>query len=504
MTEVLDRWEMLARRFEPTPLRWPDPLVMAAELDPTVVSTPALRHIASQLVRLPEDGTGRLMVFLPPQEGKSTLVSRRYPLWLLAHDPTLRIGIVSYGAELAESFGRTIKRDIEQHPELGISLRPDSRAAGRWETPQGGGVYCVGLVGGLTGRPLDVLIYDDVIKDRAQAESAAHRKRCWEHWEQVGRPRLSSRGRVIVMLTRWHTDDLPGRLLEHEGDLWRVVAIPALAGPGDPLGRKVGEELLSARRRVPGYFRDLARRMAAYAFRSIYQQRPTSAAGNMFRRDRWGTWSWVRYPEIVDCAGSGYDLRDCFRFVTVDLAASEKTSADWTAAAAWALTLDRQLICLDRVRAQVTDAGHWALVSPLAREWRAPDVGVESTMMGTTLVRQATRAGLKPFDLHADKDKVTRAVPYAHMVNQGQVWLPTQAAWLDEWIGEHADFPSAAHDDQVDVGAYAARVAHGWNPSGPTMRTGHSAVDLAEAQMTAALGNGHRNHRNGRDPLDLI
>lgn len=491
--------EYAARRYEPPVRRWPSPLAMAVDLDPTTVRTPALDLIDSTLVEIADGACDRLQVFLSPQEGKSTLVSRRFPLWLLAHDPTLRIGIVSYGAELAEGFGRTAKRDVEQHPELGIQVRRDSRAAGRWDTEQGGGLYCVGLAGALTGRPLDYLLYDDVIKDRAEAESAAHRNRAWDHWDQVGRTRLSARGKVVVTLTRWHTDDLPGRLLARERGLWRVLAIPAIAEHDDPIGRAPGEEMLSARGRAPGYFLDLQARMAAYPFRAIYQQQPTSPKGSLFPRDGWRFWHWHRWPDYISLDGRTTDLRDCWRFVTADLAASVRTSADWTVAAAWALTMDRQLVCLGRVRDRTEDTGHWDLIRPLAAEWRTADVGVESTMMGTTLVRQATRAGLAPFDLHADKDKVTRAIPAGHMVRQGQVWLPGSADWLDEWVGEHADFPTGAHDDQVDVMAYAAKLVHGWHPAQSPATPVHHAVDPFDRAMADALGR-----VNGHDPLDNI
>jgi predicted phage terminase large subunit-like protein len=485
-------WELAARRYEPPVRRWPSPLAMATDLDPSTVRTPALNLIDSALVDVADGGSDRLMVFMAPQEGKSHAVSRRLPEWLLAVDPTLRVGIVSYGAELAESFGRTAKRDIELHPELGIEIRRDSRAAGRWDTEQGGGLYCVGLAGALTGRPLDYLIYDDVIKDRAEAESAAHRQRAWDHWDQVGRTRLSSRGKVVMTLTRWHTDDLPGRLLAREPELWRVLSIPAIAEDDDPLGRAPGEEMLSARGRPPGYFRDLQARMAAYPFRAIYQQSPTSPKGSLFPRDGWRFWNWHRWPDQIDLGGQTRDLRDCWRFITADLAASTKTSADWTVAAAWALTMDRQLVCLGRVRDRTAETGHWDLIRPLAEEWRTVDVGVESTMMGTVLVRQATRAGLQPFDLHADRDKVTRAIPAGHMVRQGQVWLPAGADWLDDAIGEAADFPAGAHDDWVDVMAYAAKLVTGWHPTQSPATPQRHVPDQGERDISDALGlNGH-------------
>lgn len=466
---------------------------MTAELDPSYVHTPALDAIDRALADLfDEDGPERLAVFMPPQEGKSQKISRRTPAWLLARDPTLRVAIVSFEQERAVRWGREIKRDVQTHPQLDITLREDSRAAGRWHTAQGGGVYCVGVGGALTGEPVDVLIIDDPVKDRAAAESRLRRDAVWDWWESVAQTRLSPRARVVLMMTRWHTDDLAGRILAHEPHLWRVLSIPAIAEQDDPLGRAPGAELVSARGRRPGYFRELAARLSGYVWRALFQQRPTEALGKLFRRDTWRHWNWRRWPNHLALDGRTVDLRDCWRFITADLAASTKTSADWTVAAAWALTMDRDLICLGRVRDRTEQGGHWDLIRPLAEEWRTGEVGVESTMMGTTLVRQAVRAGLQPFDLRADRDKVTRAIPYSHMQAQGRLWLPAGADWLDEWVGEHADFPAGAHDDQVDCGAYAARLAHGWHPDQSPAQPRDERPDTAEAEIGHALGlNGH-------------
>jgi predicted phage terminase large subunit-like protein len=419
----------------------------------------------------------------------SQRVSRRWPEWMLSSDPTLRIGIVSYGDELATSWGRQIRRDALAHPDLGIQLREDSRAAGRWETPQGGMVYCTGIAGGLAGVPLDVLIFDDPVKNREEAESGSIQRRNFDFYENVGVPRLSPRGVIVVMTTRWNKKDLAGQVLEAKVRPQKVISIPAVAEDNDPLGRRPGQELISSRKREPGYFLGLQERMSPYAFRSIYQQRPTDPTGSIFMRDRWRYWTWQSWPDHLDLSGVTLDLRDTWRFITADLAASTRTSADYTVAAAWALTLNRDLVCLGRVRARSPQEGHWDLIRPLAVEWRTVDVGVESTMMGTTLVRAATRAGLSPFDLHADRDKVTRAIPYSHMQRQGQVWLPASADWLDEWVGEHADFPTGVHDDQVDVGAYAARQAiGGWHPGGSPATPAEQRPDPFESQLSSALG----------------
>src|SRR5579872_5830026 len=229
--------EYAARLFDPKPRRFPSPLALARHLDPRTGVSDALRLIDRTLVDLVDSDRDEnaLLVTIPPQEGKSQLCSRRFPEWLLDHDAALRIAVVSYELEIALRWGRDIKRDIEvAGRELPISIRTDSSAAGRWQTPLDGGVYCVGIGGPLTGQPVDILIIDDPVKDRAEAESEKMRERAWGWWESVALPRLAPTGRVVLIQTRWHEDDLSGRILSRPSPLnWRVVKIPAIAGDND-------------------------------------------------------------------------------------------------------------------------------------------------------------------------------------------------------------------------------------------------------------------------------
>lgn len=462
-----DWLEETARAFEPAEQVWATPGELAKHIDSRVRNTPALDLVDAELMDLPD--TKRLMVFMPPQEGKSQRCSRTYPTWLLTQDPTLRIGIVSYESEIALRWGRDIKMDLEMHPELGITVREDSRAAGRWETKAGGGVYCVGIGGALAGKPIDVLIIDDPVKDREQAESATYRERNWNWWESVGSTRLSRRGRVVLMTTRWHKDDLAGRILEREPGEWRVVKIPAIAdSPDDPLGRPIGMELESATKE-PGHFYTVRKLRSPYVWRSVYQQSPTSAEGGLFVRGDWRYWSPL-HEQVVRLGTDTTDLRDCQKFITMDLAASTKTSADYTVASCWAITLNGDLMLLDRTRARVTKENHFDMVEGLRSRWLGPYdvVYVESRMFGTTVVYQAGRSGIPIMELEADVDKLTRALPAANLQRQHRIWLPEGASWLQEWEDEHADFPSVAHDDQVDTTAYAARVTLAyWLPQDP-------------------------------------
>lgn len=465
--------------------RYPTPGAMAQDLLPSTRQTPALRAIDQALVQLRDapDDRGRLMVFVPPQEGKSTRTSCWFPLWMLAQDPTLKIGIVSYSATKAERWGRWLRRHIEAYGERwGLKLQPDSRAVDRFETTEGGLIVSVGVGGGLTGERLDLLVIDDPVRGRAEAESPTYRDRDWDWWESVAATRGSSRFKVVFMMTRWHADDLAGRLLTREPSKWAVIRIPAVRDPDQPLvrdpdGASVYDrngELISAQNRRPGYFKEMQQTRSPYVWRSIYMQTPVVAEGNLFRRADARYWTPANSDHshhdplggrriVID--GVARYVADMQRFITMDLAASTKTSADWTVAACWAITMEGVLVLLDRKRARLGEEDHWALAEPLTRIWACPQIYVERGFIGTTLVRDATMAGIRIEPLTADTDKVTRALPATQRLKSHTVLFPAAADWLDEWLDELAEFPTGAHDDQVDSFAYAARIvsAH-WTP----------------------------------------
>ncbi|MDL4812806.1 phage terminase large subunit family protein [Actinomadura opuntiae] len=463
----------------PQPAQFATPGALAVALDPTTVQTPALDVIDRELVALADGDSDRLMIFMPPQEGKSVRTSQRFVEWVLKRDPSLRVAIVSYADEMARRWGSDIKLDVETFNgedgtvDLGLRLRADSRAAGRWQIGgHRGGVYCVGVAGALTGKPVDLLVIDDPIKDLEQAQSATYRERAWRFWQAVAIPRLGPGSKCVLIQTRWHEDDLAGRLLANEPGRWRVVSIPAIAeSKDDPLGRKPGEPMISARGT-----RDWASIRASvgeYVWAALYQQRPAPAAGGLFKRAHLRYWTPMPADTTrhglaggrrLDLAGRTVMLDDCWRFLTVDLAASTKTSADYTAVGAWAISLDGDLILLEAQRARIEEAQHWDLVRPLREQWAADTVFVESRMFGTTMVIDATRAGVPVAELQADTDKITRALPATARASTARLWLPagdTGADVRDELLA----FPNSAHDDYVDVVSYAARVqaAH-WLP----------------------------------------
>jgi predicted phage terminase large subunit-like protein len=504
--------EDLARSFEPKPRRYRTPLDLAVRVDRNTRRSAALEVINDALVQLmePDSPYNALAVYMPPQEGKSQLCSRRFPEWLLDHNPATRIAEVSYGEELALRWGRDIKNDItlnrcrSQEPEctwacgaLHVPIRRDSASAGRWETPQGGGVYCVGVGGPLTGKPVDVLVIDDPVKDRGAAESKTIRASTWDWWESVALTRFAN-SRVVLVQTRWHEDDLAGRIASRPSPLtWRVVRIPAIADAADdPLGRKPGEEMESVRGREPGYFRNLKATMSPYVFSGVYQQSPTAPEGNFFRRQSFRYWRpmepWADGRARIWLEGEQVTLVDTWRFITMDFAASDSTSADYTVASCWAMTQVGHLVLLDRERAQVPDHEHFAMAERLRAKWAAEMVYAEANWWSKTFVTDARNGGVPVAKVKADRDKVTRAVPAAGRVHAGRVWFPAEVPWLDTWCDELASFPSGAHDDQVDTLSYAALVVTmDWTPARDVPRRGLAPHERApEEAWSSATGGG--------------
>lgn len=309
------------------------------------------------------------------------------------------------------------------------------------------------------------MILDDPIKDLEQANSIRYRDRAWRFWQAVAIPRMGPHTKVVLMTTRWHEDDIAGRILAAEGDKssggkWRVISIPARCEDekNDPLGRREGEYQISARGRTQEQWREREKDSGAYVWAALFQQRPAPAEGGIFRRLWWRYWTPAGEHQM-HLGGRTADLRDCWRFATVDLAASQRTSADYTVIAAWARTLSGDLVLLDRLRARIGEEQHFAHARSLVERWQLDTLFVEKSQQGYTLVREATQAGVPITPLTAEQDKLTRALPASAWCSGGRVWLPASAWWLDEWRNECAGFPAAAHDDQVDVLAYAVRAA---------------------------------------------
>ena len=414
--------------------------------------------------------TLRLMVFQPPRHGKSELISNYTPAWWEMRRPDDRCILASYQADFASGWGRKARDLVEQVGEelAGITVSGASHAANRWDIEgHRGGMWTAGARGPLTGKGAELIIIDDPVKNDQEANSAVYREALYDWYRATLSTRLHQGGAIILVMTRWHEDDLAGRLLkdaEEGGDQWEVLSLPAICEDpqNDPLGRKLGDPL------CPEMFpleelEKIRARIGSYWFAALYQQRPVPHGGGIFQRD------WFNYYTTMD---DGLQLPGAHRvfiwdeitkFITIDPAASERTEADYTAIGVWGMTPEtpRRLVLLDMVRERMAAPRIIPTIHKLKEKWGAYKVGIETVGFQLALFQQAIKEGLPAVELKPDKDKVSRALHAAAFMEQGRVLFPRQKPFVDTLEHELLSFPKGEHDDQVDTLSYAAKWLEG-------------------------------------------
>jgi predicted phage terminase large subunit-like protein len=452
-------WTEATRAMRSRSERFRDPMDLGTALDGRLVLTPALSLISQALVDLADGVEDRLIISMPPQEGKSQLASRRFPTWLLHRNPDTRIALASYEHNVARRWGRTVRNDVNIHPRLNLRVRSDTSAAHEWQLDgHDGGMYCVGIGGSLTGRPVDVMIIDDPVKGPREAESQVYRDAAWDWWEQVASTRLAPGAPVVMILTRWHEDDLAGRLMREEPDSWRLLNIPAQAdhrpenGETDPLGREPGEYLTSARGRTPAQWERIRTERGSRTWHALYQGRPTPGEGLVFHRD----W-WKRYerPQWMDPYGNGELLALSMDQVVQswDMAFKATDGADFVVGQVWGRRGD-DVYLLDQVRSRMTFVDTCMAVRSLTAKWPEAHLKlVEDKANGPAVISQLKAVVPGLVAVEPQGSKVARASAVSPFVEAGNVFLPAPeiAPWAEPFIEECASFPLSAHDDQVDA-----------------------------------------------------
>lgn len=268
----------------------PGPADLGARFDHSYVRTPAVNLVSDRLREAATDRDGRLVISVPPQEMKSTIL-RYLILWLLVDDPDRRIVFASYAAGLARTSGRIIRNLVETYGhEVGLELDRSHFDASDWQLAgHRGGLLSVGVGGSLTGRPSDVLIVDDPLRNQQDADSPTILARLHEWWEAVARTRLAPGAPVVVVQTRWVEDDLAGRMISQG---WPSLNIPAFADgqTEDALGREPGEWLESTRGRTATDWEQIRRDVGERTWAALYQGRPAPLEGGVFQRSWFDTW----------------------------------------------------------------------------------------------------------------------------------------------------------------------------------------------------------------------
>lgn len=395
---------------------------------------------------------GRLAVSMPPRHGKSHLISRWTPPWFLGNWPHKNVILTTHTAEFSEEWGRGDRDIINEHGDrIGVRLKGDSKAANRWNTRQGGGMVATGVGGVLVGRGAHLLLVDDPIKDDEQATSATMRNKIWSWWQGTAFNRLEPRGACIVVMTRWHQDDLIGRLLKAQeagGLPWRYIRLPALCeDPDDPieriLHRREGDPLWPER-----YDREallaIKRGSGSYFWNALYQQRPAPLEGGIFNR-QW--WKWYKaYPAAFDEVIQSWDM-----------AFKETADSSFVVGQVWGKAGANKYL-LDQVRARMEFTGTLQAVVSLSAKWPQARLKlVEDKANGPAIIAMLRNKldGLVPVKPQGSKEARAQAV--SPQCEAGNVWLPdpSLAPWVGDFVEELAAFPSGMTDDQVDATSQA-------------------------------------------------
>ena len=405
---------------------------------------PAAHHklLLTKLEQVERGELERLMILMPPGSAKSTYASVIFPPWFMGRNPQSSVLGVSNTTSLAERFSKRARNLVGHRAyrnTFGFGPNEDAQSAGSWETEAGGEFFAAGVGSAIAGRRADLGLIDDPIKSREEADSEGVRDKQWDWYINDFRTRLKPGARQILIMTRWHEDDLGGRLLDREADRWHVVKIPMMAGVDDPIGRKPGERLW------PEWFTDQMvsdAKADTRAWNALYQQEPAPDEGDYFQRD------WFREFDIRPGSLRIYGASDY---------AVSDGGGDFTEHAIVGVDSQNDLYVLDWWRGQTT-SDVWierqcdliAQHSPLV--WYGEGGPIRRSIEPFLKRRMQERQTYCQLEwLASISDKVIRARPFQARAAMEKVWFPKHADWKSDVIGQLTRFPGGKYDDAVDT-----------------------------------------------------
>lgn len=416
------------------------------------------RVVASALDRVLAGESRRLMIFEPPQNGKSEQVSRRFPAYAFGKNSNLRIIACSYGDSLAQDMSRDVQKIMSTAAyatlfpgtRLADGRDTEKRTQGQFDVVGGDGYYIAsGIMGAITGKTSDIGIVDDPIKNREEAESEAYRDKVWEQYKSAFATRqFGSRGAIIVCLTRWHEDDLAGRLLKlatenEDADKWDVISLPAIAETSNKY-RQVGEPLWPSKYPLEE-LRSRRAGMGEYDWAALYQQRPAPSGGGLFKEE-WFAGKFVDEAPVLARRARGWDT------------AGTEGDGDWTCGVKIA-EADGIFYVEDVRRGQLGPSRVDGLIRATAEadgKQCAQREEKEGGSAGVAVIsaRTKTLAGFDYAGVQISGSKVTRSKPFRAQCEAGNVRI-VRGPWNAAYITELCGFPTAKHDDQVDASSCA-------------------------------------------------
>ena len=419
---------------------WPD-FICRTDSDPNKWGHH--QHIAHEFTKIAKHKKGRLIVNMPPRHTKSEFASIYFPAWMIGKHPKMKLMQVSHNAELSARFGAKVRNLIDS-PEYkqifgDVKLREDSKAKGRWETNHGGEYFAAGVGGSITGRGADLLIIDDPHTEQDSLSDTAM-ERAYEWYSSGPRQRLQPGGRILVVMTRWATDDLTGRLVkaqsEIKADQWDVIEFPAILPNDEPVWPEYWskEDLDSVKASI-----------STKNWNAQYMQDPTSEEGAIIKREWWQDYDKEQLPKLLHVIQS------------YDTAFSKKETADYSAITTWGIFepvegYEKCIILLDAHKGRYDFPDLKNLALEQYQYWEPETVIIEAKASGQPLIHELRRAGIPVVDYvpARGRDKHTRINSCAPVFESGMVFAPLDEHWVQEVIEECAAFPNGQYDDYVD------------------------------------------------------
>jgi len=412
------------------------------------------RILADQLMALESGSKDRVCVNIPPRHGKSQLVSIFYPAWFLGRNPNKKVMMVSHTTDLAVDFGRKVRNLIasdaynEIFPEVALAV--DSKSAGRWNTNFGGEYFACGIGSALAGRGADLLLVDDPHSEQDVINgNFSVFEKAYEWFTFGARTRLMPGGRVAIVQTRWHMDDLTGRvtkdMVKNElADQYEIVEFPALLDAEDDDGKPITKPLWPEFFDLTALERTKAS-MPAFQWNSQYQQKPTAEEASIVKREWWGRWPHDQPPHVE------------YLIMSLDAAAEKHNRADYTALTTWGVFFNEDenahhLILLDSIKKRLEFPELKQLSMDEYTKWEPDAFIVEKKSAGTAIYQEMRRMGLpvQEYTPHRGTgDKLARLNSVADIIASGMAWVPS-TRWADELVEEIAGFPFMSNDDLVD------------------------------------------------------
>lgn len=415
---------------------------------------------ALQQVDLGNPDYKRIIITLPPRHSKSMSVTETFPSYFIGKNPERRVIQASYGDSLARKFGRANKNKIENFGRdiFDITVSRDTSAVDNWGIKDHrGGMISAGIGGSITGEGADLLIIDDPIKNREEADSLVYREKVWNEWQNTLRTRLHPGAAVIIIVTRWHHDDLVGRLLNPEyGEVepWLQLNLPAICEEeGDLLGRSIGQSLWPEHGFDEKWAEATKKAVGIATWTSLYQQRPTPSAGAMVEKHWWRYYNKPYDPLTNTIAGHYID-----EFIqSWDMTFKDSEGTDLVVGQVWARSAAYKFL-VDQVRARMNFPVTLVAVQNLSAKWpKARLKLIEDKANGPAIIAMLHKkiGGLVPVD--PKNSKIARVSACSPDIESGNVFIPSPeiAPWVTEFVEEWAAFPKGVNDDQVDGGSQA-------------------------------------------------